>query len=319
MRAMRLFELGKPMRLVEVARPEPAAGEVQVRVHTCGINFGDTLIVQGKYQEKFDLPFTPGMEMCATVTAHGKGVVAPAIGTRIAAYGGSGGLAEYTCIGADRCVPVPDSMDDDAVAAFLVAYGTSHMALEHRAALKAGETLLVLGASGGVGLTAVELGKQMGAKVIAVARSAEKLAIAKAAGADHLINSETQDIRVEVKALGGADVVYDPVGGDQFRAALRACNPEARIIPLGFASGDIPQIPANILLVKNITVIGFYWGGYTAFAPGVMRQSFAALFEMYADGKLHPHVSHVLPLAQANEALALLVSRQSTGKVVVRI
>ena len=306
------------MEMVEVPRPTPAPGEVLVRVHACGINFGDTLIVEGKYQEKFALPFTPGMEICGTVEALGEGVSSPAIGTRIGAYGGAGGLAEFTCISADRCVEVPESMGNEEVAAFLVAYGTSHLALK-RAALKAGETLLVLGASGGVGLTAVELGKLMGAKVIAVARSAEKLAVCKAAGAEYLVNSETDDIREVVKALGGADVVYDPVGGDQFKAALRACNPLARIIPLGFASGDMPQIPANILLVKNITVIGYYWGGYTVFAPEILTDSFKALFKIYATGALKPHISHTLPLENANEALALLKERKSTGKVVVTI
>ena len=318
MKAMQVHTLGEPMELVDVPQPTPAKGEVLVRVQACGVNFGDTLIVEGKYQEKFDLPFTPGMEICGTVEALGEGVTSPSIGTRIGAYGGSGGLAEFACLQSDRCVPVPDQMSNEEVAAFLVAYGTSHLALE-RAQLQKGETLLVLGASGGVGLTAVELGKLMGAKVIAVARSAEKLAICKDAGADHLINSETDDIRDIVKSLGGADVVYDPVGGDQFKAALRACNPLARILPLGFASGDIPQIPANILLVKNITVIGYYWGGYTVFAPEKLTQSFAALFEIYKSGALKPHISHTLPLIQANEALALLKSRKSTGKVVVTL
>lgn len=316
MKAMQIHTLGKPMALVEIDRPTPAKGEVLVRVHACGINFGDTLIVDGKYQEKFELPFTPGMEICATVEALGEGVSSPIIGTRIGAYGGSGGLAEYTCIEASRCVEVPDNMSHEEVAAFLVAYGTSHLALQ-RAALKAGETLLVLGASGGVGLTAVELGKLMGAKVIAVARSAEKLKICAEAGADHLINSETDDIREIVKSLGGADVVYDPVGGDQFKAALRACNPLARILPLGFASGEIPQIPANILLVKNITVIGYYWGGYTKFAPHLLTDSFKELFKIHATGALKPHISHILSLEHANEALALLKNRKSTGKVVV--
>lgn len=179
--------------------------------------------------------------------------------------------------------------------------------------------MLVLGASGGVGLTAVELGKLMGAEVIAVARGAQKLEVAKAAGADHLIDSETDDIRDCVKALGGADVVYDPIGGDQFKAALRACRPEARLIPLGFASGEVPQIPANHLLVKNLTVIGFYWGGYTRVNPKVLTDSFEVLTDWYVAGKIKPHVSHVLPLEQANEALDLLRTRKATGKVVVRV
>lgn len=318
MKAMQIHTLGQPMDLVDIEKPMPKAGEVLVRVHACGINFGDTLIVEGKYQEKFEPPFTPGMEICATVEAHGEGVSTPPIGTRIGAYGGHGGLAEYTTLEADRCVPVPENMPNEEVAAFLVAYGTSHLALK-RAALQQGEVLLVLGAAGGVGLTAVELGKLMGATVIAVARSAEKLAICQKAGADHLLNSETDDIRAAVKSLGGADVVYDPVGGDQFKAALRACNPLARILPLGFASGNIPQIPANILLVKNIAVIGFYWGGYTTFAPHLLTESFTELFEIYETGALTPHISHTLPLTKANEALALLKSRQSTGKVVVTL
>ncbi len=259
------------------------------------------------------------MEICATVDALGEGVSNLTVGQRIASYSGVGGLGEYCCIPAATCVPVPDGMSDVDAAAFLVAYGTSHVALDYKAQLKEGETLLVLGASGGIGLTAVELGKMMGATVIACARGADKLAVAAKAGADHLIDSSTQDIREIVKSLGGADVVYDPIGGDQFKAALRACNPEARIIPLGFASGEVPQIPANILLVKNITVIGFYWGGYAKFKPSVLTDSFTQLFTWYSEGRLKPHVSHVLPLEKANEALQLLIDRKATGKVVVQV
>ncbi len=199
----------------------------------------------------------------------------------------------------------------------MVAYGTSHLVLTRRAALQPSETLLVLGAAGGVGLTAVEIGKAMGARVIAVARGEDKLAVAKAAGADHLIDSDSEDIKAAVKALGGADVVYDPVGGDAFKAALGACNREARVIVIGFASGDIPQIPANILLVKNITVIGFYWGGYLQFNAEALTDSLAELMQWHAEGRLKPHISHVLPLDQAEEALELMRSRKSTGKVVV--
>jgi len=216
-------------------------------------------------------------------------------------------------------VPVPSEMSDRDAAAFLVAYGTSHVALDYKAHLRPGERLLVLGASGGVGLTAVELGKLMGAEVIACARGDDKLQVSKAAGADHLINSETDDIRDIVRALGGADVVYDPVGGDQFKAALRACNPEARILPLGFASGEVPQIPANILLVKNLTVIGYYWGGYSKIKPSVLTDSFAQLIAWYQDGKLTPHISHTLPLADCNEGLDLLRTRKATGKVIIEI
>jgi NADPH2:quinone reductase len=226
-------------------------------------------------------------------------------------------MAEQGVFPAALCRPVPDSMDDQTAAGFMVAYGTSHLALSRRANLQKGETLLVLGAAGGVGLTAVEIGKAMGATVIAVARGAEKLAIAKAAGADHLIDSMTDDVKAAVKALGGADVVYDPVGGGAFKAALGACNREARVIVIGFASGDVPQIPANIILVKNITVIGFYWGGYLMFNPQALTDSLAELMQWHAMGKLKPHISHNIPLDQAGDALELMRSRKSTGKVVV--
>lgn len=319
MRAMQVTELGQPLEMRNVATPEPAAGEVLVRIQTCGLNFGDLLIVKGTYQEKPALPATIGMEMCGVIEAVGADVTGLSVGQRVAAYSGFGGLADYAALPAEICVPIPDVMTAVDAAAFLIAYGTSHVGLDYKAHLKPGERLLVLGASGGVGLTAVELGKLMGAEVIACARGAEKLAIAKTAGADHLLDSDDADLRTAVKALGGADVVYDPVGGKLFDAALRACNPEARLLPLGFASGTVPQIPANILLVKNLTVLGFYWGGYTRVNPKVLTDSFEVLFDWYAQGKLKPHVSHVLPLEDANAGLELLRSRQATGKVVIQI
>lgn len=319
MRAMQVTELGQPLQLRDIPQPSAALGQVVVKVHTCGLNFGDLLAIKGTYQERPALPFTLGMELCGTITELGADVTGFQVGQRVAAYCGFNALADFAAISADICVPIPDAMTDEHAAAFLIAYGTSHVALDYKAHLKQGERLLVLGASGGVGLTAVELGKLMGAEVIAVARGAEKLAVAKAAGADHLVNSDVDDIREVVKALGGADVVYDPIGGDQFKAALRACRPEARLIPLGFASGDVPQIPANHLLVKNLTVIGFYWGGYTRVNPKVLTDSFAVLTRWYEAGKIKPHVSNMLPLEQANEALDLLRTRQATGKVVVRI
>jgi NADPH2:quinone reductase len=319
MRAMQVTAYDEPLTLQELEMPMPGQGEVLIQVDTCGLNFGDLLIIKGTYQEKPPLPFTLGMEMAGTITALGAGVDHLKVGQRVAAYTGFDGLAEYAAIPAAVCVPIPDEMTAVDAAAFLIAYGTSHVALGYKARLQPGERLLVLGASGGIGLTAVELGKLMGAEVIAVARGADKLAVCKEAGADHLINSETDDIRAIVKELGGADVVYDPVGGDQFKAAMRACNPEARLIPLGFASGEVPQIPANILLVKNLTVLGFYWGGYAKIKPSVLTDSFAELIEWYVAGKLKPHVSNVMPLEQANEALALLRDRKATGKVVVEV
>ncbi|WP_299426940.1 NADPH:quinone oxidoreductase family protein [uncultured Shimia sp.] len=319
MRAFQVTSHDTAPSLVDIANPEPGPGEIRVKIKACALNFGDLLMIKGSYQATPPVPFTLGMEVAGVVDALGPDTDGPAVGSNVLVFGGSGGLAEFGVYPAESAVPMPKGMSYEDAAAFPVAYGTSHVALDHRAKLQPGENLLVLGAAGGVGLTAVELGKLMGANVIACARGADKLAVAKAAGADHLIDAKTADIRAEVKALGGADVVYDPVGGDQFKAAFRACNPEARLLPLGFASGEVPQIPANHLLVKNLTVIGLYWGGYLSFKPGVLTGSMQTLFDWYGAGKLKPHVSHVLPLEQAAEAYELLRSRNSTGKVVVTV
>ena len=317
MRAFQIETFDTPPRLVEATTSEPVKGEIRLRIHACGLNFADLLMSQGKYQDTPTPPFTLGMEVAGVVDALGPGVTGPAPGSRVAVFGGRGGLAETGCFPADRVTPIPDDMPFTDAAALQIAYGTSHVALDHKARLQPGETLLVLGAAGGVGLTAVEIGKLMGARVIACARGRDKLEIAARAGADHLIDARTEDIRDTVKALGGTDVVYDPVGGDQFTAALRACNPEARILAIGFASGDVPQIPANHLLVKNVDVLGFYWGGYLKFRPSVITQSLTTLLDWYGQGLIKPHVSHVLPLDRAAEGLELLRSRASTGKVVI--
>jgi NADPH2:quinone reductase len=319
MRAMRVHDLGQPLTMDDTPLPEPGKGEVRLKIEACGVNFADTLTVQGKYQEKPALPFAPGGEVCGVVDAVGDGVTSPKIGQRVAALIGVGGFAEYANARALTCIPTPDGMPSEEAAAFFIAYGTSHVALDYRARLKPGETLLVLGAAGGVGLTAVEIGKLMGATVIACARGADRLEIARQKGADHLIDSATTDIREAVKALGGADVVYDPVGGEQFMAGLRSLKPEGRILPIGFASGEIPQIPANLLLVKNIEVIGLYWGAYAKLKPEVLTGSLRTLFGWWAEGKIKPHISNVLPLEQAQEALDLLAHRRATGKVVVKM
>lgn len=318
MRAYRIHAFGGQAGLEQIDSPVPGPGEVLLRIAACGLNFADLLMLKGEYQERPPVPFTLGMEVAGTVESLGEGVTGLCPGDRVAVFAGQGGLADRGVFPANRCVPLPDAMPFDHAAAFMIAYGTSHLALAHRARLAPHETLLVTGAAGGVGLTAVEIGKAMGARVIAVARGAGKLAVAQAAGADHLIDSDTTpDLRAAVKALGGADVVYDAVGGDTFMAALRATNPEGRLIPIGFAGGGVPQIPANLLLVKNLTVIGLYWGGYMAFRPEVLRGSLAELLAMYQAGRLRPHVSHAIPLERAEEALDLLRSRKSTGKVVV--
>ena len=308
---------GAAPSLREIDAPRPAAGEILVRIGACALNFADLLMISGEYQDTPEPPFTLGMEAAGTIEALGPDTDAPAPGTRVAVFGGHGGLAEFGCFPAARAVELPDGVALEDAAALQIAHGTSHVALERRARLQPGETLLVLGAAGGVGLAAVEIGKLMGARVIACATGEAKLAAARAAGADHLIAAQTDDIREACKALGGVDVVLDPVGGDPFRAALRACRPEARILVIGFASGEVPQIPANHLLVKNATVIGFYWGGYLRFREEVVTDSLAQLFAWHAEGRLRPRISHRFALAQAGEALETLRARKSAGKIVV--
>ena len=273
----------------------------------------------GTYQETPSLPFVLGMEVSGVVDALGSDVTSFSTGDRVAVFGGQGGLAEYGCFDVARCVKLPQKMSFDDAAAFQIAYGTSHLALEYKAQTKPGDTLLVLGASGGVGLTAVQLGKLMGAQVIGVARGTEKMEIIEKEGADFVLDSEDPNLISRLKDLGGIDVVYDAVGGDQFKSAFKSCNPEARIILIGFASGNLPQLRANHLLVKNVTVHGFYWGGFLQFKPSVVTDSLKQLFEWYESDKIKPHISHKFTLDQAEDALNLLKNRKSTGKVVVKI
>lgn len=319
MRGWQIDSLDRPATLRDLPDPRPRKGEALLDIHACGLNFADLLMAQGRYQEKPALPFVPGLELAGTVLELGPDTAGPAPGTRVAVYAGQGGLAERGCFPVESLLPIPDGMTFAEAAGFQIAYGTSHLALDHKARLRPGETLLVLGAAGGVGLTAVEIGARMGARVIACARGPEKLAIARAAGAHEVIDSDTPDLKAALKAMGGADVVYDPVGGDAFDAALRATRPDGRILAIGFASGTVPEVPANILLVKNITVIGFWWGGYLAFAPQVLRGSLATLLDWHAQGALKPHISHRLPLDRLPEGLDLLRSRAATGKVVIDI
>lgn len=317
MRAFVLTRTDQPPALREIPQPQPGPGEVGLRIRACGLNFADLLMAQGTYQEKPALPVTLGLEVAGEVVALGAGVSGPAPGTRVAAFAGHGGLAEFGVFPAERLLPIPAAMPYPQAAGFVVAYGTSHLALAHRARLQPGETLLVLGAAGGVGLTAVEIGARMGARVVAVARGAERLAVARAAGAAEAIDSETPDLRAAFKALGGVDVVYDAVGEPAAGAALRALRPGGRFVVIGFAGGEVPQFPANLLLVKNIDVIGLYWGGYAGFAPQVMAGSLETLMRWYAEGGLRPHISHTLPLERAAEGFALLRDRRATGKVVI--
>lgn len=316
MKSYRVSAFDTAPSLENIAAPSPQKGEVLLEIHACGLNFADLLMTKGTYQDTPEPPFTLGLEVCGTIRELGAEVTGFTVGDRVAVYGGQGGMAEFGVFPAERCVMVPDAMSSAEAAGFMVAYGSSHLALTRRARLQAGETLVVMGAAGGVGLTAVEIGKQLGATVIAVARGAEKLEIARQAGADHLIDASA-DLVAELKALGGIDVAYDAVGGDMFKAAMKAAKREARLMPIGFASGDVPQIPSNHLLVKNIDVIGFYWGGYLKFNPKALTDSMAELFDWYIEGRIKPHVSHVFPLDQASDALDVLAKRKSTGKVVV--
>ncbi len=322
MRAILCKAWGGPATLSceETAAPELPPGHVRFAVHGAGINFADTLMIAGKYQEKPAFPFVPGLEAAGVVSEVAADVQRLKVGDRIMAYMGHGGFAEEAVVREAQAVRVPDKMDLTTAAGFAVAYGTAHLALTHRGNLKAGETLLVNGASSGVGLTAVEVGKAMGATVIAGASSAEKLAVASTHGADHGINYASEDLRERVKALTqghGADVVFDPVGGDAFDASLRAIAWEGRLLVVGFASGRIPSAPANYVLVKNCAVIGVLWGASVRRDPALAHASFAELFSMYEAGKLKPLVSRTFPLERAAEALTLMMERKITGKLVL--
>lgn len=319
MRAWTIEQIGIAAVQKDIPAKAPEQGQASISIAACGLNFADLLMQDGTYQERPPLPFVPGMEIAGTVIALGPDTAGPAPGTRVAVVAGWGGLAEMGCFPVSRMVALPAAMPFTDAAAFQIAYGTSHLALHHRARLQPGETLLVFGAAGGVGLTAVELGKKMGARVIACARGDNRLAVAKAAGADSVIDSESPDLKDQLKALGGVDVVYDPVGGPGFDMALRATKPEGRLLTIGFASGHVPQIAANLLLVKNLTVMGLYFGGYLGFAPAVVATSLATLFGWYEDGTLKPHISHVLPFDRVHDGLNLLRNRKATGKVVITV
>lgn len=319
MRAIVCPAFGQALEMRDVAPPPLPAGGVRIAVHAAGVNFADGLTTAGKYQEKIEPPFTPGMEVAGVVLEVAPGVATCRPGQRVMAVLDHGGWAEEAVARADDVVPIPDSMDFAVAAGFPVAYGTSHHGLR-KAGLKAGETLLVHAAASGVGLTAVEVGHCLGATVIGTAGGPDKVAVARAHGAAHGIDYKAEDIRERVKALTGgrgADVVYDPVGGDVFDASLRCVAPDGRILVIGFAGGRVQQIPANVLLVKNVTVIGYYWGAYRRLDPAGIRASLTELLAWFEAGRLQPHVGQTLPLERAAEALDLLRTRAATGKVVL--
>lgn len=316
--ALQVSDFGHEPQMTTVSLNAPVGAQVLIKVRACSLNFSDLLMTKGTYQETPEPPFTLGMELAGDIVALGPDAPAALkVGMRVAAYTGHGGLADHAIVPSARCIPLPPTLSYDAAAALQIAYGTSHLALTHKARLQAGERLVVTGAAGGVGLTAVELGKAMGAEVIAIARGAAKLDIAKHAGADHAFDAQDPELRDKIKALGGADVVYDAVGGDLFEACFRATNPDGRILLIGFASGDLPTLKPNHMLVKNISVIGFYWGAYFQTAPDVVANSLSQLFDWAAQGKITPHISHRLPLANAVQGLGLLKNRTATGKVII--
>lgn len=323
MRAILCTELGPPETLVldEIDDIEPQPGQVVIAVEAAGVNFPDTLIIEGKYQFKPPLPFSPGGEVAGTVAALGEGVTGIALGDRVIAFPGWGGFAEQVAADAFSLIPIPDDMPTDVAAAFVMVYGTSYHALKDRAKAKAGESLLVLGAAGGVGLAAVELGNAMGLRVIAAASTDAKLDVCREHGAHETINYSTEDLKERAKELsgGGVDIVYDPVGGDYTEAALRATAWEGRLLVVGFAAGPIPQLPANLMLLKGCDVRGVFWGSFAARDPQANAQNLKELVGMFQTGAIKPHISARYPLAEAGAAIRHLMDRKATGKVVVEI
>jgi NADPH2:quinone reductase len=306
----------------DLPTPEPGPGEVRIRVRACGLNFADSLMIRGQYQDRPALPFVPGFEVAGRIDACGPGVDGFAPGERVMAALGHGGFAEMAVSPVAGVVRLPETIDDVTAAGFAVAYGTAYGALCWAGRLQAGETLVVHGAAGGVGLATVECGRMLGARVIATARGADHLAVASAHGAMAVIDTASEDVRARIKELTGgrgADVIFDPIGGDIFQASLRSIAWAGRILVIGFASGQIPQIPANILLVKNAAAIGFYWGSYRQHDLARVRTSFEELLRWHAQGRIRPLVSETRPLAEAPQALERLLSRQSSGKIVLTI
>ncbi|MDY0917370.1 NADPH:quinone oxidoreductase family protein [Pseudomonas viridiflava] len=308
--------------LEDIPAPDVKKNEILLDIHAAGVNFPDTLIIEGKYQFKPPFPFSPGGEAAGVISAVGENVTHLKPGDRVMALTGWGSFAEQVAVPNYNVLPIPESMDFTIAAAFSMTYGTSMHALKQRANLQPGETLLVLGASGGVGLAAVEIGKALGARVIAAASSAEKLEVAKNAGADELINYTDTSLKDEIKRItngNGADVIYDPVGGDLFDQAIRAIAWNGRLLVVGFASGRIPELPVNLALLKGASVVGVFWGSFAQRQPQDNAANFKQLFAWFEEGKLKPLVSQVYPLERAGGAIDALGGRRAVGKVVVSI
>jgi NADPH2:quinone reductase len=322
MRAVLCKELGLPEKLVVEEVPSPTAGKGQVvlSVKACGVNFPDTLIIQGKYQFKPELPFSPGGEVAGVVKEVGEGVTAVKPGDRVIASSTWGGFAEELVVEADRTIPMPEAMDFVPASAFVLTYGTSYHALKDRGQLQAGETLLVLGASGGVGISAIQIGKMMGARVIAAASTAQKLQVCKDNGADEVINYAEEDLRARVKELTskkGVDVIYDPVGGPFSELALRDMAWKGRFLVVGFAAGEIPKVPLNLTLLKGCSIVGVFWGAFTRKEPENNRRNNEELLQFFVEGKVKPHIYATYPLEEAAQALNDVLYKRVSGKVVL--
>ena len=323
MRALLCVEHGPPeaLELHDVPSPTPGPGQVLVEVEACGVNFPDTLIIQDLYQYKPDLPFAPGSDIAGVVKAVGDGVAHVGVGDEVLAMINWGGFAEEALAPATQVFPKPADMDFETAAAFLMVYSTSFHALKDRARLKEGETLLVLGAAGGVGLTAVELGKLMGARVIAAASTTQKLNLCREYGADEVINYVEEDLKARVKEItggSGADVVYDPVGASYSEQALRATAWKGRYLVVGFAAGEIPSIPLNLVLLKGCQIVGVFWGRFATTEFERNMGNTMQLVQWYREGKLRPHIDRVYTLDEAPEALRDMMERRVKGKIVIR-
>ncbi|HEY5679930.1 MAG TPA: NADPH:quinone oxidoreductase family protein [Pseudomonadales bacterium] len=324
MKAVLCKAFGPPEDLVmeEVANPEPGPGQILVDIHASALNFPDVLMIAGKYQSLPPFPFSPGGEIAGTVAAVGDGATRFKVGDRVFGGTGHGGFAEQIALPEMAMRPMPDEMSFVEASAISTTYGTSYYALKQRADLKPGETLLVTGAGGGVGLAAVELGKAMGARVIAAASSAEKLAAARSAGADELIDYSDGELKEKVKALTdgkGADVIYEPVGGDLFEQCMRCVNWYGRILVIGFAAGDIPRVPINLILLKSCQVVGVFYGAWSARCRDEADANFKEILDLYRDGKIKPMIGRTYPLEEYAAALRCLSERQAIGKVVVTV
>ena len=324
MKALQCVQHGLPetLQLNDIAVPEPGKNQVRIKVHAAGVNFPDVLIIQNLYQFKPPLPFSPGGEAAGVVDAVGEGITDLKVGDRVIAMIGNGAMAEYLIANRPQVSPMADDMPFDVASGFTMTYGTSHHALKQRANLQPGETVLVLGASGGVGLTAVELAKVMGAKVIAAASTDEKLALCKQYGADEVVNYSNDGWRDEIKRMTGGkgvDVVYDPVGDKYAEPAFRSIAWNGRYLVVGFAGGQIPSLPLNLPLIKGASIVGVFWGAFTAANPKLHQENMAELLRWYSEGKLKPHISKHFTLAKGAEAIRYLMDRKATGKVVINV